>query len=492
MSDVTKTAKFAAIYAIGTVIEKAASFIMLPIYTRYLTPADYGTIELLVMTVDIFSFLAGAGLAQAVFRFYYRYDDPKDRNRVVSTAGILLVSFFFVASIIGIASSNPLAALILEGKEQEGLYFRLIFIVFFLQAFLSIPMLFIQAQQRPVLFVIVSVSKLLMQLSLNIYFVVFCEMHVLGVLYSLLITWSVFTVVLLFYTVKNAGVQFSFSLAKELLIFGYPVIIANLGAFIITFSDRYFIKAFAGLSAVGVYSLGYKFGFILGVIAVQPIYKIWEPKRFEVAKQKDVQEINQKVFFFFNLVLVSFALGIALFCNDLLRIMSDPKFWNASTIVPLIMVAYIIQAWTDFNNFGIYHSGKTKYLAIATVASVITIIAFSFILIPTYKGIGAAIATVIAFTVRFVVVFYYSQKQFRLDLWWGRSLAMLGAAAIVYILSLFMTFEGIMASIGAHVGLFLLFLVLLFALPVFSKQNKRVVFQLVRHPIATIKSRGVR
>jgi len=491
MSDVAKTARYAAIYALGVFLNRAVSFIMLPIYTRFLTPKDYGTIELLTMTVDVFGMIASVGLTAAVFRFYYKYDKSEQRNRVISTISILMALLYFIASSLGLGMSNILASLVLDGTPESILYFRLIFITFFLQAFIEIPFIFIMAQQRPLFYVSVSTGKLLLQLSLNIYFVVFLEMRILGVLYSGLLSSLIIGLVLMSYTYKKVGFSFSKSMAKSMILFGAPFIISNLGDFILTFSDRYFLKAYADLTVVGIYSLGYKLGFLLWMFPVQPIMNIWNPQRFEIAKKPDVMETNRRVFFFFNLLIISGALGISLFSHDLFRVMSAPGFWDAHKIVPLIMLAYIVQAWTAFGNFGVMYSGKTQYIAIGTAVAAASIIIFSFALIPYFHAYGAAIATILAFIVRFIIIYFFSQREFPLTLPWGKCSMMAIPAILIYLSSRIFQDDNIVVSILINSIFFGVYIVCLMILPTFSKNEKQMIFSLILHPLKTIRMKGI-
>jgi O-antigen/teichoic acid export membrane protein len=489
MKEVSKTAVYALIYALGVILNRAVSFIMLPIYTRFLTTSDYGIIELLTMTVDVFAMIAGVGLTVAVFRFYYKYESQDQRNLVISTITILLIFFYLFASSIGFLSSPLLGKLILTGTQESTLYFRLIFMTFFFQAFVEIPLMYIRAQQRPVFFIIVNTGKLILQLSLNIYFVVILQLQVLGVLYSTLIANIISGSVLILYTFKTVGVRFSFILARLMVAFGLPFILSNLGDFILTFSDRYFLKTYADLSEVGIYSLGYKLGFVLWMLAVTPIFNIWDPQRFEIVEHKNLLEIHKRVFVFFNIVLISFGLSISLFSYDLFRIMSAPAFWKAYKFVPLIILAYIIQGWTAFGNFGIMKTGKTKYIAYGTIMGVIVIIPLSFILIPPLKGYGAGLATIIAFFVRFLVIYNYSQKYYHLEIPWLKALSVLFFAVVVYCASLIIQCDQIVYSIIINLLLFLIFSLSVLISPVLDKNEKRVIIKFILHPLNTIRSR---
>jgi len=86
MSDDNKLVSHTSIYMFGDVLRYSVSLVMLPIYTRYLTPEDYGVVELLSMLIDFSAILFGARVGQSVFRFYCTADNQTDKNTVISSA----------------------------------------------------------------------------------------------------------------------------------------------------------------------------------------------------------------------------------------------------------------------------------------------------------------------------------------------------------------------------------------------------------------------
>jgi O-antigen/teichoic acid export membrane protein len=489
MAELVKIIKYSGIYAAGTIINRAASFIMLPIYTRFLTPADYGTLELLNITADIFALIFGVGITSAIFRFYSRYEDQKDRNAVICTSTFLMIGFFFIASALGGIFSGKLSLIIFQSSKYTY-YFQLAFIILLFQSFIEIPLIFIKALQRPFLFVGVSTCKLILQLSLNIYFVVIQDMNVLGVLYSNLIGTLVIGGFLLIFTFKQVGLDFRQNLAFSMIRFGSPLIISNLAAFIYTFSDRYFLKAFASITDVGIYSLAYKFGPILWSLVVHPIFSIWDPKRFELVETSNMQKVSYQVFLLLNFFLISVSIFICLFAKDLLRIMSAPQFWDAQKIIPLILLAYIIQAWTAFGNFGILYSGKTKYLALANSVAAGSNIVLNFLLIPWLQGYGAALATIVAFAIRCMIIYYHSQRLFKIEIPWGSCLIMLILSTVIYIINLLLEIDSLTYSLAKSLMLFVCFLILIYFLPVFKKEEKKRALDLVFNKLERWRNLG--
>ncbi len=104
-----KTAGYAGIYALGVLLNRSVSFIMLPVYTRFLSPEDYGVLELLVLTVDIVAIFTGLGILNGLHKFFYKYDAEGDKREVVSTLLTMILGCYAVACGVGALVSAPIA-----------------------------------------------------------------------------------------------------------------------------------------------------------------------------------------------------------------------------------------------------------------------------------------------------------------------------------------------------------------------------------------------
>ena len=313
----TKIISHGAIYLFGNILRRTVSFIMLPIYTRYLTTADYGTIELVSMAIDLVSIVLGLRIGEAVFKFYSDYEDPHDKKEVISTSIWLVLALNCLGVSIVAVFAKPLSVFIF-GSGNVASYLAIFSLTLVFQAFVEIPMLFIRAQQRPWIFVIFSTSQLVLQLSLNISLVVIEQMHVAGVIYSAVFSAGTMAVALAAYTLPRTGIRFSLTKARELVSFSIPMVLTSIMAFYMTFGDRYFIRKYWGIDEVGIYSLGYKFGFLLGFIAVGPFFNIWDSEKYKIYKRKEAKETYQKVFLSFSSFLLFVAIGISLFSKDVI------------------------------------------------------------------------------------------------------------------------------------------------------------------------------
>jgi O-antigen/teichoic acid export membrane protein len=486
MSEVLKkTFSHAGIYSIGILLNSMVSFIMLPIYTRCLTPADYGVLELLEITVDVLSIIAGAGIIHGLSKYYYQYEVKRDKEELVSTLFISLILLYAGGCCVGFAFSEQIS-LVVYHTEKYSRFIEISFFNLFLSFLIYVPLGYLRTQQKSILFVIIGAVKLVLQLSLNIVFVVFLKKGVSGVLYSTLFTSLVVGGYLTWYTFSAVSFRYSKEKAKELFKFGYPFIFSGLGAFILTFSDRYFLNYFGDISKVGVYSLGYKFGFLLFTFPVRPLLQIWDVQRFEIVNKEGYEIVFNKFLSWFVIVTVSVALFISIVVEDVLEVMSNSVFWEASNVVPIIMIAYFFQACTDFFNFGIFYTGKTKHMAFGTLLAAIIIVILSIIMIPILGIYGAAWATVIAFFIRLVYVYFSSQVQFRIAFHLTPPFVVLNVAFVFYFLNKFVgnsypVFNNQIYSFILSIFTMLLFFYGLIALKIITKEELYYLMSPFRH-----------
>lgn len=409
------TLKHGLIYGLGTLLAKAIGFIMIPIYTRVLTPADYGILELLSTSTDIIALVAGIGLSWGVTRYYYYYDEERERHSVVSSAAMLVILFFALAALAVAPLAEPAARLLLGHAAHAGLV-RLAILSFFLSSLLEVPFAFLRAKQDSTHVVMVGLGRLVLALGLNVWFVVILRWGVAGVLYSAILTSAAAGSYLMFATLRETGLRFSGPIARKLLAYGFPLVGANVGSFVLHYSDRYFLRAYDSLESVGLYSLAYKFAMLLSLLVANPFAQIWAPKALEI--QKDDPEgappVLRRILCHYNAVLVAGALGLALFAGEVIRVMADPEFYAAERTVPILCVAMLFFGYRQLSYVGAVFRERSDVIGLGTLVAAGIAIAGNFALIPRWGPMGAAVATAFAFATEFAVVMVLSERMYAL------------------------------------------------------------------------------
>jgi O-antigen/teichoic acid export membrane protein len=466
------------VYGIGTAVGKLASFLMLPVYTRYLTPADYGVLELMGTTIDVVAMIAGLGLAGALFKEYAAIDDPAERARMISTVTLASGALSAVAAVAGIAAAPLLAGRVLDGAAP-ALWLQLFFVIYFLQSLSGIPFMLMRAEDRSLLFVWLNVARLVGTLALNILFVVHLEMGVPGVILGNVIASGVMGAALTAWTFRRVGFAFSLPLARRLGRFGSPLVVWSLASFVLVFSDRYFLVHYAGAAEVGIYSLACRFGFLLSAFAVAPLSQVWEPRRFVVARQADAQAVFRRVFLWQNVALGFCGAGIVLLVGDVLALMASPAFAPAARVVPLIVAATVLQQWTGFCNLGLFLTDRTRTYAWTGIVGVVVALALNAALIPRWGMWGAAWATVGAFAVRFAAVYAMAQRAYPIGYGWERTAALAAVFSAVVALRALSPLAPGLASAALSMGLLALSAAAVYAL-VLGEEDRAAVRGILR------------
>lgn len=421
-------------YTVAILISRLISVLMLPVYTRYLSPRDYGVLQMLAMTSDIAAILLTAGMSSGVQRFYFKATTEEARRNVVATAFFLEVGLALFGTLLLLLTA-PLVARGVLGDAGSVALVQIVAVDFTLGMLTAVPLLYLQTRQRAGPFVAVTLARLAIQVSLNLVFLVGLERGVSGMLWSTLIANGIVGTGLAIWLLRITGWRFDRSALRDLRRFGVPNQVTFAGAFIITFGDRFFLEQYAGLAVVGLYALAYQFGFLLVQVTALPFLQAWNPVRFQLAsapRNKRDPEFARS-FLLFNVLLLGGAVSLAVFIEPVLALLTTQSFQEAALLVPIILAAYVIQAWMDAVKFGIDVSEKTRFHAYATWSSVVVTVALYAFLIPRFGGFGAAYATVLGFLVRFLLTWQFSQSLWPIDYRWPRvlALAMFAIAVVV-------------------------------------------------------------
>ena len=418
ISEIKKFLKHSFIYGTGALLSKIVGFLLIPLYTRYLTTSDYGVLELLDLTSTIVSIFISMRIGSAVIRFYYDSTGELEQKKVVSTAYMATFASALLVVLFSQIFSIRLSCLIFDTNVYDK-YFKLVFMATALSLISSVPEAYLMARKQSIFYTIISLMTLSSYLILNIYFIVFLKMGILGILYSSVITKIFNSSVLSFYCITKNSLFFSFTKFKSMLKFSLPLIPANVGTFILNYADRFILQKLATTAEVGIYALGYKFGYMLPVLVMGPINMIWVPQMFELASKSDKKTI-EKMFTYIMLILIFCGLSLILLTKDAIRIMATPPFYPAYKVVSFVVLGYIFRGMASFFWDGIMIAKKTIYIGISVFVSALSNILLNIFLIPQFRAMGAAYSTAISFFIMFVLIFYFCQRVYSIKCEWGR------------------------------------------------------------------------
>ena len=408
---------------------------MIPVYTRFLLPADYGLLELIDLTINIIEMLIGLRIGEALLRYYHHYETPEEKQEVFTTAFIFVLAVSILI-LTGLQFFSIEIASLVSGEPLHVKYFRIAFICLAIQTVYLVPETLFLAQKKSLLYSSLSLGALISNLCLNIYFIVFLKFGVMGVLYSMLITKSFNGIIVCSIALKGKKIRFSWDKIKKMVLFGLPLVPGSFGLFIMHFSDRFFIQKFCGLDDLGIYSLGYKFGMIVSIIISDPIYRIWNTYRFEIANMPDAKTIYSKVLTYYFAVVIYAALGISVFISEIITIMASAAFHSSIVIAPMIVLGYVLYGVSHFFTLGIMITYNTKYISFVQGFVAVLNIILNLYLIKYFGLMGAALSTILSFFCLCVMMYVVSQKLYPVPFEFCRILILFVLSTLIFIISI--------------------------------------------------------
>ena len=422
-----------SIYSLGNMVSKLVGFLMIPLYTSYLKPVDYGVLELLTLVTSIVSMVLALRITSGLTRFYRDYEDAGSRNSLVSTAIIFIIFLSIIAALVFIHFSESISLFVFQSADYQY-FFVLIFISLAFELAASVTFAYLQILEKSLFFISISLMQLTMGLTLNIYFLVVAQLGVAGILYSMIISNGVTCILLLAYNFRMVRWGFDWGKLKQMISFSLPLIPAGMMIFVLNMGDRFLLNRLSSLEEVGVYALGYKFGMILGLLIGGPFNSIWGPKRVEIYNdQANRDEIFSRVFTYVTLVLAFAGLAISILIKEILMVIAAPEYWEAYKVVPLVTLGYLFYIVYYIVDVGFYFQNKTSWYLIINATAAVSNVVLNLILIPYYGAMGAASVTAASFFLCPLIAYFVSQHYYSLKYDFGRLGKLVLVTGICYI-----------------------------------------------------------
>ncbi|HWP48772.1 MAG TPA: oligosaccharide flippase family protein [Candidatus Limnocylindrales bacterium] len=435
IADLKNIAKHTSIYTLGNILTKVVGFFMIPIYTHYLSTSDYGILELLTLTSTILAMILGLRLPSALVRFYPESENMKDKNRLVSTI-LMTVVVISVGALCFLLPSREFISRWVFGSEAYSRHFTFIFVSLAFELCNAVSYTYLRILEKSGYFTVVSLLQLVLGLSLNIYFIVGLGWGVLGILMSMVISNGLICLLLVGYMLLKVKFHPDISQIPMLLKYTAPLILSGFFIFILNMGDRFLLNRLADLNAVGIYSLGYKFGMMLNIFVGDPFHLTWAPKRVEIYKRWiNRNEVFRQVTTYLILILAFVGLIISILIKDVLIFIAAPEFLPAYRVVPWVVLGYAFYILYYVVDIGIFMNNKNFwYLTISFLAATLNL-GLNFLLIPRLGFMGAAISTTVSFAFCPVMAFFISQKYYPVPYDFVRILKIILSALAIYWIS---------------------------------------------------------
>jgi len=306
-------------------------------------------------------------------------------------------------------------------------------------------------------------------LVLNVYLIAVLKLGLLGLLWSALAVIAVQAVVLSWWTLRKVQIRFSAPLLRQMVGFGLPLIFSNVALFALNFSDRFFLQHLRSMETVGIYAVGYKFGFMMSYLLVQPFYAMWQSRMYVIHAQPSYSKIFGQIFVLYSLLLTYAGLALSMLSPEIVRVMVGPKFSSSQEVIPLVTLAYIFSGLGYYAQLGMFLTNRTNLIGMVSAGAAVMNLGLNYFLILHYGMMGAAWATLLSFVVIAGGSYYFSQRVFPLplDVWRVAKAMILGVS--FYFVSRYWSPRSAAVALAMKCALLAGFPVLLWAVRILSQ-----------------------
>lgn len=393
--------KSSIVYLLSTLFNRAIPLLLLPILTRYLSPAEYGTIAILQVFLALFQSFFG-GLNVNISRNYF----SMGRLRFQS----YMTAVFVVLGILFLGSMALSLLYLATGYSLFGLtrnWFLAMPVIACMSMANLLNLTLLRTEERPYRYASWEISNGVLNLVLTLLLLLAFQLGWAARAYGITIPIIIYGVLGILAISRRSmlPLRFRWRDVKETLGISLVLIPHTMSAFIVSFLDRIFIKEMMGVDHVGIYTIGYQFGTLTMFITVA-FLKAWQPWFFKKIASNSVEdrgEIVRNTWVYLGLLIFGSVLYLCL-AYIALPFVVDERYWEArSVLFPLVMASVAYGAYQIFFPY-LVHLKLTHLLAIATPVGALINIVLNLTLIPQFGIVGAAYATLCAYLFTFVYV----------------------------------------------------------------------------------------
>jgi O-antigen/teichoic acid export membrane protein len=456
-----------AAYTASSVISKLIAVALLPLYTRYLTPADYGAAEVLITGVIAASIVIRLGIIEALLRFYYQA--AEEPSQVVKTAFASLLWTTTIGMAVALPLAGPLSELLLDHSDPALMRIAIFGLwVFTMYEFLTA---LFRIDERAKAYFAFTVANVLVTIPVTVWLVVGEDRGASGLLWGQYGTGAVFLAGLVITQRHRLGLIPGRGLLRRMLRWGLPTMPAELSLYSLNFIDRVLIVRLVGLGDAGLYSLSVKFAQAVNVL-VKGFQLAWPPLAYSIQDDDEARRAYAVIVTWFVSVTTFVVAGMWLLSRWIVRALAAPEFFDSYETIGLVSTGVTLYALYLVLVIILGRTGRTEFNFPATAAGTGVNIGLNLVLLPSMGIVGAGVSLVASYGVVLVLMYVFTQRLFPVPYEWLR-LAQAVALAAVLVLAgeLLLPTDGFWGLAG-RTALWLAYPLLLWATGFLSEEER--------------------
>jgi O-antigen/teichoic acid export membrane protein len=421
-----------AIYGAGDVAIQAVNVLLLSVYVRYLTKADYGVLALLGSVEAITKLFFRWGVDGAFMRMWYDSDDTVSRQRLSSTLFFFLLAVNGILLLLSVVAAPFVSGWLLETPNYT-LALQLVLLNTFAIGFTFIPFHVLRIENRSREFSALAFSRSAATLILRVVLIVGLGFGVMGVVIADIVVTAVMLAVMVRWFAKLIRPMFSRAMLRDALAFGLPRVPHGFALQVMSVGDRVVMKFLeTPLDAIGVYSIGVSFG-LIPKIALGAFEYAWAPFYYAASREPGAGNVFSRVTTYGVAALALMTAGLSAIARDLLNLITHGQYGGAAGVVAWTAIGVFFYGVYLLTSIGLNITKNTRFYPVSTAVGAAVNLGLNLWLIPRYGIIGAAWATGAAYAVQAAIAFVLSQRYYPVTYEHGRLARVLVCATAAFV-----------------------------------------------------------
>lgn len=446
------------LYAVSNLFQRGLMLILLPLYARYFTKAEFGAMDLIYQAVLVLIILSSLGMPQGLPRgFNTAGATDADNRKLIGVLTAVLIPSLVIVSAFIFLFSDELSALLFNG-EGEVEWMTLSALFFASMVIQQYPLQILKARQSALEYSAWSILTFLIVTAGNVSLIAFYGMGLKGMLIANILGFGLVGLVIFIRSIAWMDFNFEFQRLRPLLQFGLPMLPALLGRKVLEASDRYMIPQYSSLDQLGEYVMGVKIANVIEVLILVPFLFAWQPFFYSISNRADAKEIFARVTFYFFVLSLFVFLSMYAVHREALHFLGGGAYSTSTFVIMCLVVSVLVNGVQYTISPGIHLSSRlVQEAGLMLVAAGLKMV-LNFLLIPHFLLDGAAFGTLVAYAFYFFSTFYLSQRLYPISYDLRRYFKVL--VYFLAILSLLVLYPGWLSGLLLVLAFFILFVLL--------------------------------
>lgn len=418
------------VYLAGDVLVQGLALLLFPLYTRALSPAEYGVLAVTTTTIVVLTLVLGLSLQAAVTRLHFEARDEEDRRRLYGTVLMFLIAVPGLIA-IGLELAGEAGLLGVFDDVPYVPYLRYAVAIAYVSIFLELPVQIYIARQRPVPVLMLTAANGLLIASMTVLLVVILDRGVIGALQAQLIGAGTMALVAIAVTIRMSRLRFSRAWIAAALAFGLPLVPHALGQWALHLSDRVILERMVSGTQLGLYSLGASIGFAASFLA-HASGRAFGPVIIKALKEPEERSSVPVLATYWLAGLCFACVAFALFSTDVIRLLTTERYHGATRVVPFTVFGFLAFGVYTIVAQGTFFAMRTRLLPLWTLIAGAANVGLNLLLIPRFGITGSAAATLAAFSLLALLQGVQSQRVYPIAWEYRRGALLIVATGLTF------------------------------------------------------------